>query len=115
MSRRLKIAKKLLSDRGVIFISIDNNEQANLKLLCDSILREDNFIEMLKWKRKKQPSFLARHTAAVMEYILVYARNFSQLDKLSIETVSDSTKKVLNIANQYSTRHVGKGIRVKLE
>lgn len=114
MSRRLRIAKKLLSDRGVIFISIDNNEFANLKLLCDQIFKERNFIEMLKWKRKKQPSFLAKHTAAVMEYVLVYAHDFTLLDKLSIDTVSDSTKKVLNIANQVSTRFVGKGIRVKL-
>ena len=114
MSRRLRIAKRLLSDRGVIFISIDNNEFANLKLLCDQIFKERNFIEMLKWKRKKQPSFLAKHTAAVMEYVLVYAHDFTLLDKLSIDTVSDSTKKVLNIANQVSTRFVRKGIRVKL-
>lgn len=114
MSKRLRIAKKLLSNRGVIFISIDNNEFANLKLLCDEVFNEKNFIEMLKWKRKKQPSFLARHTAAVMEYVMVYARDFSLLDKLSIDTVSDSTKKVLNIANNVSTRFVKKGIRVKL-
>ena len=44
MSERLEIAKKLLSDDGVIFISIDDNEQAQLKLLCDSIFGEDNFI-----------------------------------------------------------------------
>ena len=43
MERRLRIAKKLLSDRGVIFISIDDNEQANLKLLCDSVFGEMNF------------------------------------------------------------------------
>lgn len=114
MKRRLSIAKILLSDRGVIFISIDNNEFANLKLLCDEIFKEKNFIEMLKWKRKKQPSFLAKHTAAVMEYVLVYAHDFSLLEKLSIDTVSDSTKKILNIANQVCTRFVGKGIRVKL-
>lgn len=44
MEKRLKIAKKLLSDKGVIFISIDDNEQANLKLLCDEIFRESNCI-----------------------------------------------------------------------
>jgi adenine-specific DNA-methyltransferase len=43
MNKRLKIAKKLLSDKGVIFISIDDNEQAQLKLLCDSILGGRNF------------------------------------------------------------------------
>ena len=47
MSKRLRIAKKLLSDRGVIFISIDDNEQANLKLLCDEIFGQNNFIAEL--------------------------------------------------------------------
>ena len=47
MSRRLKIAKQLLSDKGVIFISIDDNEQAQLKLLCDEILGDENFIATL--------------------------------------------------------------------
>ena len=52
MSRRLKIAKKLLSDRGVIFISIDDNEQAQLKLLCDEIFGADRFITNLIWQKK---------------------------------------------------------------
>ena len=47
MSRRLKIAKRLLSDRGVIFISIDDNEQAQLKLLCDEIFGAENEISVL--------------------------------------------------------------------
>ena len=53
MSRRLRIAKKLLSDRGVIFISIDDNEQANLKLLCDDIFGAKNFISQFVWKKKQ--------------------------------------------------------------
>ena len=115
MNKRLKIAKKLLSDKGVIFISIDNNEFASLKLLCDEVFLEKNFVEMLKWKRKKQPSFLARHTASVMEYVFVYARDYYLLDKLSIEGASDATKKVLNISNGESQRHFKQGVRVKLE
>ena len=56
MSRRLKIAKKLLSDRGVIFISIDDNEQAQLKLLCDEIFGADRFITNLIWQKKNRCS-----------------------------------------------------------
>ena len=115
MEKRLKIAKTLLSDKGVIFISIDNNEFASLKLLCDEVFLEKNFVEVLKWKRKKQPSFLARHTASVMEYVLVYARDYYLLDKLSIEGASDATKKVLNISNGESQRHFKQGVRVKLD
>jgi adenine-specific DNA-methyltransferase len=115
MYPRLLLARDLLSKDGVIFISIDDNEQANLKLLCDNdIFGEENFIECLKWKRKKQPSFLATHTAKVMEYVLVYAKNYSELEKLSIEGISDATKKVVNLTNPYSERIFPKGVRVKL-
>lgn len=57
MYPRLILARELLSDDGVIFISIDDNEQANLKLICDEIFGEENFISTLKWKKKRQPSF----------------------------------------------------------
>lgn len=114
MYPRLLLARDLLSQDGLIFISIDDNEQANLKLLCDDVFGEENFIECLKWKRKKQPSFLAKHTAKVTEYVLVYAKNYNELEKLSIEGISDSTKKVVNLTNQYSERLFPKGVRVKL-
>ena len=55
MSRRLRIAKQLLSDKGVIFISIDENELAQLKLLCDDIYTESNFIGILVWESTTQP------------------------------------------------------------
>lgn len=71
MSRRLKIAKKLLSDRGVIFISIDDNEQAQLKLLCDEIFGADRFIINLIWQ-KKTGAADANGIAIITEYILVY-------------------------------------------
>ena len=71
MSRRLKIAKKLLSDRGVIFISIDDNEQAQLKLLCDEIFGADRFITNSIWQ-KKTGAADANGIAIITEYILVY-------------------------------------------
>lgn len=114
MYPRLLLARDLLSDDGVIFISIDDNEQANLKLLCDDVFGEENFVECLKWKRKKQPSFLATHTAKIIEYILIYAKNHFELEKLSIEKISDATKKVVNLTNPNSERIFPKGVRVKI-
>ena len=111
---RLKIAKDLLSDDGLIFISIDDNEQENLKKCCDEIFGESNFVDTLHWKKKKQPSFLAKHTAKVMEYVIVYAKNSNALEKLSIESLSDATKKVINISNQESKRYFARGVRVKI-
>lgn len=115
MYPRLRLARNLLTEDGVIFISIDDNEVHNLRKACDEIYGEENFIESLKWKKKKQPSFLAKHTAKLMEYILVYAKDSNKLEKLSIENLSDATKKVVNVSNNESLRRFKKGVRVKLD
>ncbi len=114
MERRLVIAKNLLSNKGFLFISIDDNEFANLKLLCDSIFGEENFISTLHWKKKKQPSYLHGQVAGVMEYILVFGKNRTNLEKLSLNSTTDSNTRVDNATNQISQRTIKKGIRVKL-
>lgn len=75
MARRLKIAKKLLSDRGVIFISIDDNEQANLRMLCDEIFGQTNFIANLIWEKKYTVANDAKYFSDNHDFILSYARN----------------------------------------
>lgn len=92
MSRRLRIAKQLLSDKGVIFISIDDNEQAQLKLLCDEVFGEENFVANIIWKSK---SGGANDTSAIAidhEYALVYCRDIKNLslnnDKEAVVTTS---------------------------
>lgn len=74
MHKRLKIAKRLLSDRGVIFISIDDNEQANLKLLCDEVFGSGNFIMQITWRRTDNQSNIGK-VAKVAEYILLYSKD----------------------------------------
>ena len=74
MNKRLRIAKRLLSDNGVIFISIDDNEQANLKLLCDEVFGERNFVAKFDW-RKKTGANDAKDIAVITESILTYAKN----------------------------------------
>ena len=110
---RLMLAKQLLAESGVIFCSIDDRNQAYIKCLFDEVFGEGNYIDTLHWKRKKQPSFLAKHTAKVMEYVLVFAKRWDSLGKLSVETLSDATKKVVNLTNQVSIRHFNIGVRVK--
>ena len=114
MNRRLKKAKELLSKKGIIFISIDDNEYSQLKMLCDEIFDEDNYVATLHWKKKKQPSYLHGQVAGVMEYILIYCKDRNSLDKLSITTPTDSNTRVDNANNQESERVIKKGIRVKL-
>lgn len=111
---RLLVSRALLSNDGVIFISIDENEVENLKKICNEVFGDNNFVDVLHWKKKKQPSFLAKHTAKVMEYVLVYAKNWNDLEKLSIESLSDATKKVINLTNNESVRHFNSSVRVKI-
>lgn len=84
MSERLNIAKKLLSQQGMIFISIDDNEQAQLKLLCDSIFGDQNYVTSLIWQKKKGGGNDSRHVATEHEYVLFYAYNKNALDNIFI-------------------------------
>lgn len=79
MSRRLKIAKKLLSDRGVIFISIDDNEQAQLKMICDEIFNEVNFIGNIIWEKADSPRMDAKIISSRHDFIVTYAKDISTL------------------------------------
>ena len=78
MAKRLRIAKKLLSDRGVIFISIDDNEQANLKLLCDEVFGENRFIANLIWQKKFSRSNDALYFSTMHDHILCYCKKHIQ-------------------------------------
>jgi len=75
MDKRLKLAKRLLSDKGVIFISIDDNEQAHLKLLCDEVFGENNFIANLVWQKKFSRSNDALYFSTMHDHILCYVKN----------------------------------------
>lgn len=75
MYARLLLARDLLKRDGVIFISIDDNEQSNLKLVCDDIFGEENFIAQLIWERAYSPKNDAKFVSNSHEYVLMYARN----------------------------------------
>lgn len=75
---RLRLARNLLSDDGAIFISIDDNEQANLKKVCDEIFGEENFLAQVVWERAYAPINLKKHFSTSHDYILCYARNIDQ-------------------------------------
>jgi len=81
MYPRLKLLKQLLSEDGVIFISIDDNAQAMLKLLCDEIFGANNFIANCIWQ-KKTGAADARGIATITEYILCYCGNIDNVDKV---------------------------------
>lgn len=72
---RLKLAKDLLTDDGVIFISIDDNESANLRKCCDEVLGASNFVAQIIWQKVFAPKNSARQFSESHEYILCYAKN----------------------------------------
>lgn len=75
MTRRIQLARDLLKDSGVIFISIDDNEQAHLRIICDEIFGEDNFIANIVNESSPGGKNDARFIKITHEYILVYAKN----------------------------------------
>ena len=72
---RIKIARNLLKDIGVMFISIDDHEQGNLKKICDEIFGEKNFVAQLVWERAYSPKNDAKFISNSHDYILMYAKN----------------------------------------
>jgi adenine-specific DNA-methyltransferase len=112
MGERLKKAQSLLSKKGCIFISIDDNEIAPLKLECDEIFGEQNFVAQLVWEKKKKGSFLSNQITNIKEYILVYCKdklNFSGLiGEINTKT---ETYPCINAPNKRSICKIGKGIK----
>ncbi|QQW71830.1 site-specific DNA-methyltransferase [Helicobacter pylori] len=75
MLPRLKLARDLLKEDGVIFISIDDNECANLKILCDEIFGEDNFVATIIWEKKYSPQNHTKWFSDNHDFILLYAKD----------------------------------------
>ena len=94
---RLKLAKDLLSDDGVIFISIDDNEQENIRKVCDEIFGEQNFIAQFIWQRRTSPDMRKRVSSA-HDYIVTYSKNAEKITD-AINKVRLSEKDALNYAN----------------
>ena len=81
MHPRLKLLHRLLSENGSLFISIDDNEQANLRLLCNEIFGERNFVAQIVWQKRTSPDARKRMSNG-HEYILIYAKNLDNIDNV---------------------------------
>lgn len=95
---RLKLARNLLTDNGVIFISIDDCEVVNLKKICDEIFGEDNFIEQFVWIKKTNPPNNVV-IGSVHEYILAYAKNKSLVELYLLPRSDEADQKYKNPDN----------------
>lgn len=123
MKNRLEVAKELLREDGLIFISIDSSRQNSngivgtsalpyLNVLMDEVFGRVNFIGHLHWKKKKQPSFLSR-IAGVMESILVYAKDENNIAKLQRGIQEDTNTRIDNASNNEVVMEIKSGIRYK--
>lgn len=92
MEKRLKVARELLTNDGVIFVSIDENEQANLDLLMDDVFGIENKIGEFIWKGRSGKGGTNSQIAYQHEYIKVYAKNAMVVNFYQIQTVSDKEK-----------------------
>ena len=114
MYPRLLLAKDLLTNDGVIFISIDDNECHNLKLLCDDVFLEENFVAELTWEKKKKGSYLANDITNIKESIVVYSRNKLSFNGLIGEiNTNEETYPCINASNGRDVRHIPAGIMSK--
>ena len=85
MHPRLFLARNLLRQDGVIFVSIDDNEVHNLRLMMNEIFGEENFVAQIVWERAYAPVNLKHHFSESHDYIVCFARNIDLLDKLSLK------------------------------
>lgn len=81
---RLKVSRSLLCDDGLIFISIDDGEVANLRCICAEVFGEDNFLAQLVWKKSYGGGAKSKHVVRLHEYVLVYAKNKECVGFLSL-------------------------------
>lgn len=103
MFSRLQLAKDLLTDDGVIFISIDDNEQSNLRLLCDDIFGEENFISQIIVQSNKRGQTY-KQLAKTHEYLLVYVRSETSIINEFTKELSTNTK--TDLLGDYSEREL---------
>ena len=99
MYPRLKLARNLLTDDGVIFISIDDNEQANLKKICDEIFGEENFVAQIVWERAYAPVNLKKHFSESHDYIVCYSKNINLSINNGLKRSEEADNRYLNPDN----------------
>lgn len=99
MYPRLKLAQNLLSEGGVIFISIDDNEVENLKKICNEVFGESNFIAQFVWVKKKKGSHLSKTIRSMTEYVLAYTKNYSLVELFGEKAYSDKLQPLAKRTN----------------
>lgn len=96
---RLKVARDILADDGVVFVSIDDNETENLKKICNEIYGESNFLAQFVWVKKKKGSHLSKTTRSMTEYVLCYSKSFVGVELFGEQAYSDKQQPLAKRTN----------------
>jgi len=101
MYPRLRLARNLLSDDGVIFISIDDNESHNLRKICDMIFGEQNYVQEIIWEKKFAPQNDAKYFSLNHEQVFCYAKNKEKFKRNLLPMTDDQIARYKNLDNDY--------------
>ncbi len=104
MNNRLKIAKMLLKPSGVIFLSIDDNEMAQLKLLCEEIFGANNFVGVILWKKKTNGNNMG-WLPPVHDYILCFSKSIDNIFDMGFEVSKEEIEKNIRILTMIRVDH----------
>lgn len=97
---RLKLARNLLREDGIIFISIDDNEVTNLRKVCDEIFGEQNFIDCIIWKKRYGGGAKEKYLVSLHEYVLLYAKNKVSIDDIFVPLTKESIDRYYKLQDE---------------
>ncbi len=116
LSKRLEVAYRLLAPNGVIFVSIDDNESSQLKLLCDSIFQENNYLGSITWLKKRKGSFLSKKIISLTEFIHGYSKNASNVKLFGGKPNESESQPIIKRTNKIRRlRFLANTVKTKLK
>lgn len=110
MYPRLYLSRNLMREDGIIFVSIDENEVANLRLLMDEVFGEENFIDVFSWAKSETPANLSKKSKKVVEYIICYQRSKTEEKFTGMKKESPSANGLLNQNNNFNILTFPEGV-----
>lgn len=93
MYPRLYLARNMLREDGMIFISIDDNEASNLRKICDEIFGEENFVDNIIWKKRYGGGAKEKYLVSLHEYVLIYAKDLQSINLIDVPLTEESIKR----------------------
>ena len=101
MYPRLKVARNLLREDGLIFISLDDSEIASARKMCDEVFGEENFIDCMIWKKRYGGGAKEKYLVTLHEYVLVYARSLDEIPEIEVPLSESSVERYYTMQDEY--------------